>query len=108
MNHVYMLPTPEQARQDDSNAINQIVLKLQKYLPAYGWNVTEKRDEADLVAGHAGQTDGTPVDVAHVHGLYPTFKYPESAWTWAANDHVLQNVMNAREVTVPSQWVRVS
>lgn len=106
MNKVYMLPTPTQARQDTSNAIHQVVLKLEKYLPAYGWEVTETRVEADLVAGHAGQTDGTtPVDVAHCHGLYPTQQHPQQQWHWAANAHVMDNLRTALQVTVPSEWV---
>lgn len=106
MNKVFMLPTPTQARQEDSNAINQIVLKLQHHLPAFGWEVVESQVGADLIAGHAGQTDGqTPVDVAHCHGLYPTAQFPEHKWHWAANDHVLRNIRQARQVTVPSEWV---
>lgn len=106
MNKIYMLPTPTQARQDTSNAIHQIVLKLEQYLPQHGWEITEDRNEADLVAGHAGQTDGrTPVDVAHCHGLYPTQAHPEHLWHWAANAHVLDNIRTAYQVTVPSNWV---
>lgn len=106
MRKVYMLPTPTQALKDTTNAICQIVLKLQKYLPAFGWALTENKNEADLVAGHAGQTDGqTPVDVAILHGLYPTHEYPEPGWSWAANAHVIKNIRDARQVTVPSEWV---
>lgn len=92
---------------DQSNAINQIVLKLQKYLPEYGYELTENKEEADLIAGHAGQTFGmTYVDVAHVHGLYPTY-YPKwtARWHFGANRSVINNVITARAVTVPSQWV---
>lgn len=106
MNKVYSLPTFQDAGQDTSNAINQIVVRLHKHLPDYGWEMTPYRDEADLIAGHAGQTDGkTPVDVAHVHGLYPTSAYPEIPWHFAANAHVINNIMTARQVTVPSEWV---
>lgn len=103
---VYSLPTPEEAAQDTSNAINQIVLKLAKHLPAYGVEIVSNRDESDLIVGHAGQTDGkTPVDVAHCHGLYPTQQFPDFEWHWAANEHVIRNLRQAKAITVPSQWV---
>lgn len=103
---VFMMPTPSEAAQDDSNSINAITLALQKHLPAYGVEITENRDEADLVAAHAGQTDGQTVcDVAHVHGLMPTYDFPESDVDFAINAHVIRNIRQAKAVTVPSQWV---
>lgn len=103
---VFMLPTPDEARNDTTNAINQIVLRLAQHLPKYGVEVTSNRAEADLVAGHAGQTDGTRVDVAHTHGLYPTADASISAgWHWSANLHVKNNLIGAKAITVPSQWV---
>lgn len=103
---VFMLPTPDEARNDTTNAINQIVLRLAKHLPKYGVEITSNRAEADLVAGHAGMTDGTRVDVAHIHGLYPTADASISAgWHWAANLHVKNNLIGAKAITVPSQWV---
>lgn len=104
---VYMLPTPEQAVTDTTNAIHQIVLKLQKFLPAYDIEIVSHREGADLIVGHAGQTSGFgAVDVAHCHGLYPT-AYPDLAvgWHYAANRAVVNNLVGARAVTVPSQWV---
>lgn len=109
MIRVYSMPTPEQATVDTSNAINQIVLRLAKHLPAYGVEIVGNKTTADLIVGHAGQSDGvTPVDVGHVHGLYPT-NHGTSAdtpgWHWSANLGVLENVRQARRVTVPSEWV---
>lgn len=101
-----MLPTPEEASNDTSNAINQIVLRLAKHLPRYGVEVVSNRAEADLVVGHAGMTDGSRVDVAHCHGLYPTSDGATTVgWHWAANAHVANNLRGARAITVPSQWV---
>lgn len=104
---VFMLPHPKDAVNDTTNAINQIVLKLQKYLPAYGVEVVDHINEADLIIGHAGQTNGVvAVDVAHCHGLYPT-AYADIAvgWHFAANRSVINNLITAKVVTVPSQWV---
>lgn len=109
MIRVYMMPRPSDAVADNSNAINQIVLRLQKHLPAYGVELVEDKSSADLVVAHAGQSDGLTVpDVAHVHGLYPTaHSYAEETpnWHWAANKHVIENVRLSKAVTVPSQWV---
>ena len=107
MKHVYMLPTPNQAINDTSNSINQICLHLRDHLPTYGYELTENLTEADLIAGHAGQTrSDIQVDVAHCHGFYPT-AYPHltEPWHLQANQSVLNNILTAREVTVPSQWV---
>lgn len=107
MPKVLMLPTPTQAAQNTTNAIHQIVLKLAQHLPAYGYAVTENPAEADLIAGHAGQTygQGTKLDVAHCHGLYPTQQFPDMDWHWQANETVIRNLRSARAITVPSQWV---
>jgi hypothetical protein len=110
MRKVYMLPTLEQASvADGSNTIHQIVVRLAKYLPEFGYEVTSNRNEADVVAGHAGMTDGSvPVDVAHCHGLYPTAharEYETAKWHWSANAHVIRNLREAKRITVPSSWV---
>lgn len=103
---VFMLPTPEEASNDTTNAINQIVLRLKDHLPKYGVEIVNNRADAALIAGHAGQTDGTRVDVAHTHGLYPTADATlTDGWHWAANKHVIDNLIGAKLITVPSQWV---
>lgn len=102
-----MLPTPSQAQVEDSNSIHQIVLKLQASLPSFGYELTENRAEADLIAGHAGQQYSTiQADIAHCHGLYWT-AYPNLVEHWhsAANNSVVQNLMASRAITVPSEWV---
>jgi glycosyltransferase involved in cell wall biosynthesis len=103
---VFMLPTPSQAALDNSNAINQIVLRLQKILPSYGWEITENESEADIVAVHAGQTTRDIIcDIAHCHGLYPTAQFPNTQWHWKANENVIRTLREAKLITVPSDWV---
>lgn len=103
---VYMLPTPAEAQLDTTNSINAIVLHLQRHLPKYGVELVDNRAAADLVVGHAGMTDGSRVDIAHVHGLYPTaYAGVTTGWHWAANRHVVDNMRGAKAITVPSQWV---
>lgn len=107
MRKVLMLPTSTQAAQNTTNAIHNIVLKLAQHLPAFGYELTEQEHEADLVVGHAGQTygQGSRLDVAHCHGLYPTALFPEIDFHWAANETVIRNLKVAKAITVPSQWV---
>lgn len=106
MTHVYMTPLPSQAEKDTTNAINQIILELQNMLPKYGWEVTEDPGKAELFAGHAGIHNAQyPIDVAHCHGLYPTYYYPNSRWTFQANRQVIDALRAAKSITVPSQWV---
>lgn len=103
---VYMLPTPTMAASDLTNSIHQIVLHLQRELPKFGIEIVEDQSEADITVAHAGQTDGVAkCDVAHVHGLYPTAIFPGEEWHWSANTSVINNVKQARKVTVPSEWV---
>jgi glycosyltransferase involved in cell wall biosynthesis len=107
MHKIFMAPTPTQALQDTTNSIHRIVLMLKKYLPKYGWEITEDLKEADLSAAHAGQTYGmSGLDISHVHGLYPTYSQTlTSQWMYGANRAVLDSVIEAKRVTVPSEWV---
>lgn len=105
---VCMLPTPNQASVDNTNSIHQIVLKLSRYLPNYGVLITDDPREADLVVSHAGQVYGEAprVDVSHCHGLYPTAMSDiTSGWHFAANKAVIYNLICAKRITVPSQWI---
>lgn len=107
MTNVLMLPKPSEARVDDSNAINQICLRMEKLLPNYGYRLVEDPYQAELVVGNAGQCSGVgQVDVAMLHGLYPT-AYPELTmpWHYAANAAVIENIRGAKQHTVPSEWV---
>lgn len=103
---VFMLPTVSEAKNDDSNSINQIVLRLDKELREFGWELTEDKDDADIVAIHAGQTTrDVRCDVAHCHGLYPTGIHDNTAWHYRANENVIRTLKQADAITVPSEWV---
>lgn len=105
-NKVFMLPTPSEAKNDDSNSINQCVMRLAQKLPMYGWVVTEDETEADVIAIHAGQTTrDVRCDVAHCHGLYPTGEFGNVGWHFQANQNVIRTLKQAKEITVPSSWV---
>ena len=106
MRFVYMLPTLETARQNETNSICQIVVQLAKHLPAHGYTLTDDPTKADLVAGHAGQMgEDARVDVAHCHGLYPSAHRGAGKIWDAINANVITALRTAREITVPSEWV---
>ena len=86
-----------------NSGILQVVAAYQKYLPAYGIKFTES-DNYDLLATHAGAL-GAQCDVAHCHGLYWSSDYDASSWEYKANAQVVAALRNAKQITVPSQWV---
>lgn len=99
---VWMTPTPSEAGRDTTNSINQIVMRLDKYLPDYGVCLVEQPDNAQVHAGHAGQGSQMALDVAHYHGLYPTAHGSEN---FAVNAAVIRNLKTARIITAPSEWI---
>lgn len=99
---VWMTPTPNEAGRDVTNAINQIVVRVNKYLPGYGVELVEHPDNAQIYAGHAGQGSQEPIDVAHFHGLYNTAQGSDN---YAINREVIKNLKSAYVVTAPSQWI---
>lgn len=105
----YMMPTPSEASNDTSNSINSIVLHLRDHLPTFGVELVENRAIADLVIANAGQSDGVTVpDVSMCHGVYPTAgggANETPGWWYAANAHVISNLLHAKRITVPSEWV---
>lgn len=101
---VWMTPTLNEAAGDTTNAINQIVLRLGKYLPEFGFELVENPDNADLYVSHAGQGSSVPVDVAIYHGLYPTGMGMDGVY-FAINSHVIHNLRTAKAVIAPSEWI---
>jgi len=99
---VWMTPTPDEAGRDTSNSINQIVCRVDKYLPDYGVQLVEQSEHAEVHAGHAGQGSQAPLDVAHYHGLYPT---ANGSQNFSVNAAVIRNLKTARIVTAPSEWI---
>jgi glycosyltransferase involved in cell wall biosynthesis/SAM-dependent methyltransferase len=102
---VWMTPTPSEAGRDTTNAIHQIVCRLDGLLPDYDIELIEHPDNADLRVGHAGQGSDGPIDVAHYHGLYNTAGGHDAAHFFAINSHVIRNLRAAKIVTAPSEWI---
>lgn len=99
---VWMTPTLSEAVRDITNAINQIVVRVNKYLPEYGVQLVEEPDNATIFAGHAGQGSQSPIHVAHYHGLYPTAQGSDA---FAINTSVIRNLKSAYVITAPSEWI---
>lgn len=102
---VWMTPTPSEAGRDTTNAIHQIVCRLDDLLPDYDVELVEKPDHADLKVAHAGQGSLTPIDVAHYHGLYNTAVGHDSRNFFQINANVIHNLKTAKIVTAPSEWI---
>jgi glycosyltransferase involved in cell wall biosynthesis len=101
-----MYPTPTIAAVNSAAGIPQTILNLKKHLPAFGWEVTENVDTADLIAHHAGDGKGE-ADICHCHGVYPNGEagFALESWHETVNSRVIESIRTAKEITVPSQWV---
>lgn len=105
MRKIWMTPTPSESARDTTNAIHQIALRMAKHLPAFGYEVIENPDQADLRVTHAGQGSiGGEVDVAIYHGLYPTGQGMDGVY-FAINSHVIHNLKTAKHIIAPSNWI---
>lgn len=101
---VLMLPHISQFGQGEGG-IRRVIEAYHKYLPEFdvelvGPDVTSY----DLTTVHAGT--GSGADVAHNHGLHWTAdKLPEDDYEWIANAAVINSLRQAKQITVPSEWV---
>lgn len=104
---VFGLPTPQMASQNDKLGISQVILNLAPILrDQYDIELVNHENEADLIAHHAGQGDGQ-TDVAICHGLYPTGmpNFSKDKMYQGMNARVIKDLIGAKEIIVPSQWV---
>lgn len=103
MRKVYL--TPKRAQ----DGIERVLEALIRYLPDYGWTVTDNPEEADLVNGHvmmADNREGKPF-VHSNHGLYwHGFDWPHDFLR--ANQIIIDNMVQSQAITCPSNWVKQS
>jgi glycosyltransferase involved in cell wall biosynthesis len=96
---------PHKDKMPLTNGIGQVVHNYFKYLPNYGIElVPQEANTYDLTVGHAGMFEKT-TDIAMIHGLYWSADYDASSAEIKANKKIVDSLRNAREVTVPSEWV---
>ncbi len=90
---------------DLNNGIAQVIWNLASRITEHGFTYVHEPENADLIVRHAGAQGGPRVDVTHCHGLLPTGMRTLENWAWEVNSHVIDNLLRARAITVPSQWV---
>ena len=91
--------------QDQAHGISRVIEAYFRYLPEFGIEMVDLgRKDHDLVVTHAGSTGG-PCDVCTLHGLYWTADYDPPAWELHINAAIVASIRNAKQVTVPSEWV---
>jgi len=103
---IYIAPNFPAADRGEGG-IRRVVEAQRRWLPKYGFDVTDDIKEADIVALHAGEWVDPPVGVpvvGHCHGLmWSEYKWP--SWADAVNKAVIKNLKQADRVTAPSEWV---
>ena len=87
--------------------IQRVVEAQRKYLPEFDVEVVDDKALADLTVGHgtiANLKPGAPF-VSHSHGLHWS-DYAWDDWAHETNRAVIDAMLQADAVTVPSQWVK--
>lgn len=87
--------------------IRRVVEAQCKYLPEYDWTVVNDSRSADLIVNHGTLCEERPnvPMISSCHGLYwHEYEWPDICYD--ANRRVIDAMMRADAVTVPSQWVR--
>lgn len=104
-----VLSVPHLTQLRGESGINTVVKNYFRHAADYGIEfVDPEASEFDLLAVHAGMSDGYDPNlpmVAHVHGFYWTADYTMPNWAYAANGTIVKSIRYARRTTVPSSWV---
>ena len=106
--NIYMNPDPSQYKRrksKPSDGIRRVVEETSKRLIKKGWKFVKSSKNAHITVGHACSLEAP--DVVHCHGLHPTADHTiaHPPWVWETNRKVLNSIMAARYVSVPSPWV---
>ena len=102
---VYINPTYTGTDRADGG-IRRVVEAQQRYLSAYGWEVTTDPRDADLIANHGAsllEVAGVPM-VTHSHGMMWT-EYGFGEWGDKINAVLIDAMVRAQAITAPSAWV---
>lgn len=93
--------------------VRRVVEAQRRYLPEFGWELTDNAEEADLITAHILLDSETAKVVrrnrvpyvAQVHGLYWADYDRWPNWALKANHGVIESARLADIVTAPSEWV---
>ena len=105
---VFMQPqydVPDRAE----GGIRRVVEAMQQYLPQYGVEIVNDIRVADVTAGHGVMQPIRPdvPFVSHSHGLHwSDYTWPN--WAHEVNRAVVEAMIRAQAVTVPSKWVQAA
>lgn len=98
---------PRYRREDRADGgIRRVTEAQEQFLPAFGVDLCDSPDEADLIACHGASLvtrPGKPM-VAHCHGLYWK-RYAWDAWAHSTNRQVASVLSRSQAQTAPSEWV---
>jgi len=104
-----MVPTLEYYRRRGGRAkdgIQRVVEAMHQHLPSFGWQFVDHPRDAELFSSHAGAlSSALHADVAHCHGLYPTYDWLSERVYFVLNARVVEDLRWARAISVPSDWV---
>ena len=98
---------------EGDGGVRRVVEAQERYLPSFGWEITQDLHEADVVNVHIQmekRTERYLVSNPHVpfvlttHGLYWA-EYEWKKWAMKANAGVMKAVRLADAITAPSEWV---
>lgn len=106
MTRVIIYPTP--TIQPANHGIGRVVHAQYAHLPRYGIQLVSDENDAEVIAVHAGRNPYSRIDVLHAHGLYWTGDKGSgeyTQWHHDANKSIASMARQAREITVPSDWV---
>ena len=103
---VLMKPHPDKLRGGHESGIMRVIENYAAYLPHFDVELVPPNSTTyDVKASHAGE-GGTDAEVLHCHGLYWSDDNRQlSGAEIRANMHIVSAVRQAKEITVPSNWV---
>lgn len=104
---LYISPRYKGADKGDGG-IRRVVEAQERWLPKYGFELTEHVRDCEIAAFHAGNWEDPPagaVAIAHTHGLYWAEYNWEYKWFQDVNRQVIQTLQLADATSAPSMWV---
>ncbi len=89
------------------SGINTVVNSYGEIAPDYDIHFVNSGEDISIIHGGMGgrKHQSMQADIAMLHGIYFTAEYHAPRWEKWANRLVIDNIMSAKTVTVPSDWV---